>query len=298
MGNQSKPKANYNRDYEKELLNRGAKLYPRSVEVPEGCWMCGATNTKLTKARLFPDWMLEAFNCADEIYVSAHLGATGQVIDKREIPFKSLVCSHVCQSCVHGWISELDNEFKPLFLGDVSKALDENPLLVARWAAKTATLINISQQRRVQVSTEARHGLSDKTAMPKGWKAYAFSCSSEGQTPIGWTQGSPALAMLGDETEEQDQSTLGDVFACTMKFSNFGVQVYWHPDEVHHLEPANLFKRLWPRPEGSLTDASWHPYMGMFVADVANDEASWAEYLANVREKAADASVDLYDFTQ
>jgi len=289
---------NYNRGYEKKLLERGAKLYPRNIEIPEGCWMCGETRTKLTKARLFPDWLLQAFNCADQMYLSAHLDATGQVIDKREIPFKRLVCGQVCQNCIHGWIDELDNDFKPIFLGDVDKALDEHPLLIARWAAKTATLINVSQQRRVQVPAAARHGLSDKTAMPKGWRAYAFSCSSEGQTPIGWTQGSPALALFGDSTEERVQQTLGNVFACTMKFSNLGLLVYWHPDTVYHLEPANPFKRLWPDQAGSLADAPWHPYMGMFVGDVSNDRESWQAYLDNARLKAAAPDVDLYDFNQ
>jgi hypothetical protein len=104
--------------------------------------------------------------------------------------------------------------------------------------------------------------------------------------------------MLSDTNEEQDQLTLGNVFACTMKFSNFGIQAYWHPDEVYHLEPANLLKRLWPKPEGSLREASWHPYMGMFVADVSNNEESWQAYLDNARLKAASPDVDLYDFNQ
>lgn len=291
--------ANYNRAYEEELLARGVKLYPRNIEVPKGCWMCGETNTKVTKARLFPDWLLQAFNCGNDMYVSAHLDPLGRVIDKREIPFKQLVCDQVCQNCIHGWINELDNDFKPLFLGDINKALDENPLLVARWAAKTATLINVSQQRRVQVPAEARHGLSDKTTMPKGWQAYAFSSSTEGVSSIGWTQGGPAVAILGDSTEEQDQVTLGDVFACTMKFSNFGVLVYWYPDTVYHLEPANPFKRLWPSPDsGSLLDTAWHPYMAMFVADVTNNTESWQAYLDNARLRAADPDVDLYDFNQ
>jgi hypothetical protein len=290
--------ANYNRGYEKQLLERGGKLYPRNIEIPEGCWMCGETRAKLTKARLFPDWMLEAFNCGDEMYLSAHLSATGQLIDKREIPFKRLVCGQVCQNCIHGWIDELDNDFKELFLGDTGKALDEQPLLIARWAAKTATLINISQQRRVQVPSAARHGLSDKTTMPKGWSAYAFTCSTEGLTPIGWTQGGPALAMFGNSDEEQEQLTVGSIFACTMKFSNFGVLVYWQPENVYHLEPANPFKRLWPQPAGSLTDEAWHPYMAMFVADVSGNRESWTELLTNARAKAADPGIDVYDFNQ
>ncbi|MGH7157248.1 MAG: hypothetical protein ACREGG_04025 [Candidatus Saccharimonadales bacterium] len=287
--------ANYNREYEKELLARGVKLWPRMIEVPNGCWLCGKTKAKLTNAKLFPDWLLEAFNCGNDMYTSAHLSPLGQVLDQRETPFKDLACGQICQECIDGWISELDTDMKPLFLGDVNKALDEQPLLMARFFAKTAALINISQQRRVQLPAAARHGLSNKKTMPKGWRVYAFSCSTEGLDTISWTQGSPAVSWL---SKEQDKITLGNVFVCSLKFNNLGALVYWHSEEVQLLEPALPLKRLWPNPTGTLSDVAYHPYMGMFVADIHGNKAGWAELLADARAQAADPDVDLFDFSR
>jgi hypothetical protein len=291
--NKTKFDPKYHRSFEKELLEKGnVTLAPRTVEVPEGCWMCGSNKAKLTKARLYPDWMLQAFVCADAAYATVHMDATGNVIDKRETPFKQLVCDQICQDCIHGWMNELDTAFKPVFLGDVNAVLEKEPLLVARWIAKTATLINISQQRRIQVPAVARHGLSNKDGMPKGWRVYAFSCSSEGSSPIAWTQGAPIYGILPKEAtaENKAQATLGNIFICSLKLSNFGAVAYWQPDGVYHLEAALPLRRLWPDPAGNLTEASWDPVVGMCVADPVNNKSRWLEELASARSSVTTAT--------
>jgi uncharacterized protein YbdZ (MbtH family) len=284
----------YNRDYKKKLQERGVSVWPRTVPVPEGCWMCGRTNVKLAKARLFPDWMLKVFGCGDFMYTSAHLDGAGNVLDHYDTAFKKLGCEQVCQNCIHGWINELDTAFKSVFLGDINVALEEQPILFARWAAKTATLINISQQLRLQIPAEARHGLSGTTTLPTGWRVYAFNTTAESQSPIDWIQGAPMLAPMKANTEKKGTATLGNLFTCALKISNLGLLAYWHPDDIYNIEPVSPLKRLWPDPEGTLTDESWHLYTGMCVADVSNSQKRWLEMLQDTRQKVANGS-SLYD---
>ena len=281
--------ANYHRGYERQLLEKGnVTLAPRTIEIPEGCWFCGRVGAKMTKARLFPDWLLEALNAGNQMMSSAHFDPTGKLIDQRPASLKSLVCGQVCQDCNNGWMSRLDSSFKKSFLGNVEAEQAKHPLLFARWVAKTATLINVSQQYRLQIPAAARHGLQSQDSLPKGWRVYAFTLGIEESPVINWAQGTMPTFTAPESKMDELKKEAGNIFSCAIKINNFGAVAFWHPDSIYQLEPAYPMRRLWPKAEGGLSPMLWSPYATNFcVVDMMDNKDNWLENLSETRASVA-----------
>jgi len=272
----------YYRGVERSYAKRGVKLYPRHILIPDGCWTCGATGQKMSVEHVFPEWLLEKLNARNTTVAPTHLDPLGRMISTRSLRLSSLICGNVCQKyCNEGWMSELEVEFKRCYESGWERCIDSDNILIARWLAKTATILNLCNQRRVMVPDEARHGLIEKKFLPEGWKVYVFRCQDENPV-INWMQGGPIIYLM-KKTQQKMVAEMGNIFCCGLKIGNLGGIVYWHPPAINRLEPVPALKSIWPVISGELLGFKWNPVeVTMSVADCV-DSHTHAQFIKELQ---------------
>ena len=186
------------RKYDRNLIEAGGRLAHRIVEPVPFCWFCDRTAGTRSKEHIFPQWLLRHHDAMDErvhpIRVSLPLG--GVVASERgERPLRAHFNGEVCSGCNNGWMSALEVAATPILTRDPrhGSISGGDALTLARWFAKTAVNLNVSQPFRLLVDPEARHGLA--TDIPSGFAVHLFR--SERQNGVfDWVQKSPDLALF------------------------------------------------------------------------------------------------------
>ncbi len=122
----------------------------------KSCLFCGCTlRSKKTKAvgksneHIIPGWLMDYLGVR-EMAVTPTLTevASGRIVDIRKHAVSAFVAGTVCGTCNNGWMSDLEGDVKPVLI-----PLIEDPrrletlngkqrVLVARWALKTAAMLN------------------------------------------------------------------------------------------------------------------------------------------------------------
>lgn len=193
------------RKFDRNLVETGGRLAHRVVEPVPFCWFCDRTEGTRSKEHIFPQWLLRHHDAMDErvhpIRVSLPLG--GVVASERgERPLRAHFNGEVCAVCNNGWMSALEVAATPILTLDPRNGpiSSDDALTLARWFAKTAVNLNVSQPFRLLVDARARHGLA--TGIPSGFAVHLFR--SEKQNGVfDWVQKSPDAAFcphvqLGD----------------------------------------------------------------------------------------------------
>lgn len=278
------------RGYERKLIKNGnTNLYRRHIPIPPGCWMCNRDkNVKMSKEHIIPDWLLKEFNCGEEVNRQGHVGANGLVIDTREVMLASLRQGNICKvHCNEGWMSNLEKKFKKEFLSDWQKNQELNPILFARWIAKTMSIINISQIRRIQIPAAARHGLKNIKNLPEGWHIYVYKSPQLKDITVSWEQGPITLAVAPQEMNVKHEM-LGDIFGGCILINDFVGVAFWVPDGIINIEPALPMRRLWPEPSGILSSYPWGgaPSSNLCLVDLGVDNSIWESELRKIRKFA------------
>lgn len=229
-------------------------MHPRHIPIPEGCWMCGRTGVKMSNEHIFPGWLLDKYNYRDVELYSTHADPLGRILSRRKLTYDDFVCGRVCKvNCNEGWMSSLENRVKSIYESGWHSQIDKQATLIARWIAKTATTLNVSQQRRVLVPEAARHGLHNSKQLPVGWKVYIFDCPTE-EPSITWIQGG---AIFVPNYTEDASDLLGRIYVCSLKLGSLGAVCYWNPPEVKSIKPKQNYKQIWPKLEKGLSIAEW-----------------------------------------
>jgi hypothetical protein len=286
-------KNNY-RGYEKELSRKGVNLIKRHVAIPEGCWMCGKTGVKMSKEHVIPDWLLKYYDIGDQIMRQAHVDANGTILSTREVKYASLRQGKVCErNCNNGWMRKLEDEFAKVFKNDWKSGLEMKPLIFARWIAKTLTIINISQPRRVLIGESARHGLANSDNLPDGWSVYIYETDSEMPELITWEQGCAMEIGIKDGINENTKDIYEQVFAGCIKIGNLIGVAYYAPKNIKDLTPIFPFKMIWPTVSGEIPTL---PYGGMLLnqclINLDIEKSDWAIRVGERRKSAIQALSD------
>jgi len=184
------------RKFDRNLIETGNRLAHRVVEPVPFCWFCDRAAGKRSKEHIFPQWLLKHHGAMDErvhpIRISLPLG--GAVASERgQRPLRAHFNGEVCADCNNGWMSALEVSAAPILTQDPRRGeiAAEDAIILARWFAKTAVNLNVSQPFRLLVDKAARHGLA--TGIPDGFAVHLFRVREQDGV-FDWAQKSPDAA--------------------------------------------------------------------------------------------------------
>lgn len=233
----------YLRKYEHDLISKGVRLTERYIAVPDNCWMCDGPRP-FTNEHIFPLWLIHHYGCADEQIGSMHVDFAGNILDARgSTTFSNFTFNKICSRCNNGWMHELEEAASKIVKTKGWLALaSEEPEIFARWCIKTATIINISQQRRLQIPAYARKRMCESQKISAEWRVYISKNKTHPEYKISWAQG--ANLLIGyDKTEsyEKVMKTAKQVYSCSLKLEDLSVTIFFYPYRKLKLaSPLNL----------------------------------------------------------
>lgn len=129
---------------------------------PVLCWMCDATNGERAKEHIFALSLLKDIGAEAETFAPEHFDQLGRTIDKRgSVRASNFTAGEVCAACNNGWMSDLEVNFRAAVLhaprtGPITA---EQRRIISRWTAKTAVVLNSSQNYRTMIPPRLRHQL-------------------------------------------------------------------------------------------------------------------------------------------
>lgn len=159
---------------------------------PAACLYCGGELREKTNEHIFPRWLLAEFGVEKEVVTGTWEDhRSGTVVDTRVQALQNLVAGRVCANCNNGWMSDLENETKPILLPLVrrrrlldSLRQDERQVL-ARWSLKTAAALNSSSNYRRLVPKRHRRAL---VAGPPRDDVMVLAHQGATEHPLRWLQ--------------------------------------------------------------------------------------------------------------
>ncbi len=106
---------------------------------------CGRNDIKITKEHVFPDWLNQLFDSSIK-GINESVTLDGRVVYRYESKLFSRTINDVCETCNSGWMSNLENEVKPILtkmLRSKNIVLDKvKQRRLATWAYKTMLVMN------------------------------------------------------------------------------------------------------------------------------------------------------------
>lgn len=131
------------------------------------CFFCGRDD-KLTREHVFPRWLRKPLRDERRFEIGMWLRSSlpiekGPTIQRRRT---DAILRRVCESCNSGWMSDLENDVRPLLTpliaGETIVVSGADRELLLRWALKTAAVLGPLQRAYDAVSPELRRRLAAK----------------------------------------------------------------------------------------------------------------------------------------
>ena len=217
------------------------------------------TKSNATNEHVIPQWLLREFGIADET-ISPVKWQRGKAPSWRVHQWSRLVVGCVCASCNSGWLSNLENAVKPLIpsiaSGErrVASLTDAESLVLARWAAKTTFLCQLTAGLPSIIPVDAFCALRDAPdGLTKGTYVFGFQDGRNYPVAINalqtqdWTLYAPYHHALDIRASARTACKISLRVGClhllVAYFGTSGLEpVGWH--RVHHpLFPSSC--RLW-----------------------------------------------------
>ena len=233
------------RSYDRQLINRGASLGYRVLEKQPFCWMCPRSSGRRAKEHIFPGWLLERLGAADELFEPRHYDLKGTLLSKRgPYPASALLSGEICDACNHGWMSRLETEFERVLLGEPARPWTRgDQQIVAHWFAKTAIVINVSQNYRLLVPKAERHAA--ELGVPPGFEVFVAKTNGH-HTHLDFKQGWNMGGWVTPTDQVESMMALAErCFRCAIRIDDLvGLVLYAPPNKW--LEPEDHFISIWP----------------------------------------------------
>jgi hypothetical protein len=141
-------------------------------------------------------------------------------------------------------MSTLETDFKATLQSDVSEGWTAKAQeIVAHWFAKTAVVINVSQNFRLLVPADQRHALAE--GVPPGFEVYVGRAEKH-KTHLDFKQNWNPGGWLVPSSNVREAMDLAErCYRCAIRIDDLiGLVLYAPPNRW--LEPATVFSRLWP----------------------------------------------------
>lgn len=197
------------------------------------CLFCNKKG-KNTNEHVWPKWLQNmALSGTNGVYIGTHMDFTGNIIKSKRIQSgESLVLGGICESCNNGWMSDLEQEVKPVFekiLIDNSKILDLSKYelnAIARWTFKTAIVINHASNYRKIVPLDHFTYFFAKKVVPNDVKIDMALLSKE--TDLSWIQSQYFLLLLKEEDQDIIKLHNTPRYSIVLNIFGIGLRVLWY----------------------------------------------------------------------
>lgn len=163
------------------------------------CIFCSNGKSFKSKEHVFPQWVLEELNLRNTVRPFSetslqNINDTQPIFDRKtkaKKNFGNYVSPFVCDDCNLGWMSRLEAKAKPVLLplihgtGSLDTLSKEEKVLISRWAAKTACVIDSVNQPTDLIYLAAESAeIRTRYNLPPGWAVFAKTHSAT--NPIGF----------------------------------------------------------------------------------------------------------------
>ncbi len=239
------------RRFDRNLLAEGKPLAPRVLEHVPFCWFCDAPTGTRSKEHIFPKWLLEHYRAMDEVVHPQRFSlALGGVLasERGARPLRAHFNGEVCAACNNGWMASLEATTKPILTRKPlrGRITDDEAVVLARWFAKTAVNLNVSQPYRLLVDASSRHALA--THVPDRFAVYLFRVRRQNGV-IDWVQKSPEGGLVPNDRIDEFTRLGGLTLVTHIRIADVGAVVIHVPEQLEWLDvrPEET-ARIYPRP--------------------------------------------------
>lgn len=208
------------------------------------------------KEHVVPDWLLRHLNVGSET-VEATIAATADenVVSVRRHMLDAMREGRVCEECNCGWMSDLEQAAKPVLVPVIDGRRSVLTLsaserrLVARWAAKTAFMLNSSSdQSDMGMHVPDDHFTLLRThpdALPSG--VGVFTAHGPGSRDFSWVQENKWPQFFVTPIED-DRRHIARAYKIGLQFRRLLLCVaFWPHAEWTFVVASGVHVPLWPQ---------------------------------------------------
>jgi hypothetical protein len=204
---------------------------------------------------VIPQWLQNHLGIAEEDLQPSHFQPDGKLLSTRTHPLKSLVTGQVCARCNNGWMSQLEEQARPLLvpLIDASREVvdltEDERAILGRWTLKTAAVLNAGSNFHSNVPPNHFRALYRRGRLPpKGVKI--FGQQHHGTSIFSWTQGS-VWKLVADDSGPIAEYTTDYVNANSYKITLLLgklllLAAYWPDPSWRMIIWRGIHVPLWP----------------------------------------------------
>jgi hypothetical protein len=125
------------------------------------CIFCNKTREK-AKEHIWPRWLqLNLYGDTKSQFDGMHISSNQiSVLDKRQQTGETLIFGRICKICNNGWMSDLEEDFKPIFhkliddYKNITRLSKSERKTISCWSLKTAMMINAGSNYRQIIPIE------------------------------------------------------------------------------------------------------------------------------------------------
>jgi hypothetical protein len=220
------------------------------------CLSCEGPIINRAKEHVIPEWLLKVLGVQyEELIQAVATGSEDRIENERRHAFDSLQEGRICESCNSGWMSELENNAKPLLVplmkGEVglSSLSDSECLIVARWAAKTAIVLsNCSSLRMPGPSGSLRFLKENPLLLPPGFGVFGSQQPDRpGTRHFAYLQRNSWVNASLRDAPTREQEMVEGAFKVGLQFwSLYLITAFLPLPDSRFLVAAGLHVPLWP----------------------------------------------------
>lgn len=257
------------RSFDRNIFRGSARSAPRVLEQVPYCWMCPTTSGPRAREHLFPQWLLREFDAEHDRFEPTRYVSlwNGGVVGSQRGPLtaNALTVGAVCAPCNNGWMASLESAARPYLLGEDKHLTAEAILTLARWFAKTAIIINVSQPYRLLWHNTRRH--QAQTRVPDN---VAISLYRVAEPDLNWRQGSQmSWHSVPSALDQMHTSTLhsGLTHVCLIQVGTLVGVVVAYPWQLAASTLTMPGQLLWSHGAGHELDLDALPVLGGLQAE-------------------------------
>lgn len=179
------------------------------------CMFCGHRVSSVEDA--WPLWLMKRFPISDKARTYGEIGVRS--LGNWPTPKPRLRVKRLCKNCNNGWMSRLESVAKPLFesiLDQQFTAIDPSTqVILARWATKTAMVLEAIDSNRTWFYDEAERLIMCKTqTIPERTSVWIANCVNY-----------PNIYGAAKDLWTSPNNTGAHAFVTTMGFGSLALQV-------------------------------------------------------------------------
>jgi hypothetical protein len=252
----------------------------------------------LSKEHIWPKWLRDYIDMDDLNYplqraieYPTHITDSIKVISGH--PFSRRV-RMVCSNCNNGWMSQIQEDVKPvivdLFQGKRFEIFRRPRRLISSWAAMSTIAADATSERFAVVSEEERKEFFRNRLPPEHWRIWIGLCSDNIKAP-NYRHYSSELLSNKDRHRSGSISEAATIQATTYRIRRLAVHVMTSSNEAGR-EVIRKWKwrrfrpyltRIWPVTHATVT---WPPSHELTEADVETVAARLYDKMAEMRSRA------------